>query len=317
MGLFGKKKKRNIELLKTFDGREVKYVTRRLNGESVIVGKSGRIAVIGDDIRIICGEADVFNGNIDTTTYYLLLSGDGVTVEGENTVTGGYDNITVYYKYHRSVRNMFSVIFDMDGTLLDTQKIAIPAWDYSGQLQGYENLGRLIPEVCGMNEVGWSKVLLSHAPDIDVDLFNKTNREYYLKYREIKPMPGMFELLDFLKEKGVKMAVASGSKTSSIVRNLNIVNAMHYFDAVIGGEEVQNGKPAPDIFRLAAEKLGEKPCDCFVFEDSPNGVRSAYAAGMRCFGVPDVCTFSDDVKALLTYEIKSLSDAVEILNKYF
>lgn len=103
MGLFDfvKKKKRNTQLLKTFDGREVKYVTRRQNGESVIVGKSGRIAVIGDDIRIICGEIDVFNGNIDSTEYYLHLSGDGVTVSGFNTVTGQEDNISAYYKYYR------------------------------------------------------------------------------------------------------------------------------------------------------------------------------------------------------------------------
>ena len=101
MGLFSGKKKRNKELLKTFDGREVKYVTRRQNGESVIVGKSGRIAVIGDNIRIICGETDIFNGNIDETTYYMHLSGDGVTVEGFNTIIGKEDNISAYYKYYR------------------------------------------------------------------------------------------------------------------------------------------------------------------------------------------------------------------------
>ncbi len=101
MGLFTRKKKRNNELLKTFDGREVKYVSRRKNGENVIVGKSGRIAVIGDNIRIICGETDIFNGAIDETTYYLHLSGDGVTVEGFNTVTGEIDNISAYYKYFR------------------------------------------------------------------------------------------------------------------------------------------------------------------------------------------------------------------------
>jgi hypothetical protein len=103
MGLFDfiKKKNRNYDLLKTFDGREVKYVTRRKDGESVIVGKSGRIAVIGDDIRIICGEKDIFNGNIDATEYYLHLSGDGVTVSGFNTVTGEDDNISAFYKYYR------------------------------------------------------------------------------------------------------------------------------------------------------------------------------------------------------------------------
>ncbi len=103
MGLFDflKKKNRNYDLLKTFDGREVKYVTRRKDGESVIVGKSGRIAVIGENIRIICGEKDVFSGSIDTTQYYMHLSGDGVTVSGFNTVIGEEDNISAFYKYYR------------------------------------------------------------------------------------------------------------------------------------------------------------------------------------------------------------------------
>ena len=92
MGLF-KKKNKNEQLLKTFDGREVKYVTKRVqhNDGTVtydIVGKSGRIAVIGDYIRIICGVIDVFNCKIEDSKYYLLMSGDGVTVEGNNMVTG-------------------------------------------------------------------------------------------------------------------------------------------------------------------------------------------------------------------------------------
>lgn len=101
-----KKKNTNDALLKTFDGREVKYVTKRVvhtdgNVTYDIVGKSGRIAVIDDNIRIICGEVDVFNCKIANAKYYLLMSGDGVTVEGENTVTGDYDVITAYYTYYR------------------------------------------------------------------------------------------------------------------------------------------------------------------------------------------------------------------------
>lgn len=105
MGLF-KKNNKNTSLLKTFDGREVKYVTKRnshTDGTVTydIVGKSGRIAVIDDCIRIICGETDVFNCKIADSKYYLLLSGDGVTVEGQNTVSGNYDAVTAYYTYYR------------------------------------------------------------------------------------------------------------------------------------------------------------------------------------------------------------------------
>ncbi len=105
MGLF-KKKPKNEGLLRTFDGREVKYVTKRVLKEDgtvnhIIVGKQGRIAVIDDQIRVICGEKDIFNCPVENSKYYLLLSGDGVTVEGDNTVSGEYDNITAYYSYYR------------------------------------------------------------------------------------------------------------------------------------------------------------------------------------------------------------------------
>ena len=105
MGLF-KRKNRNTELLNTFDGRQVKYVTRRQQNEDgtvshIIVGKSGRIAVVGDEIRIICGEIDVFRCKVSDSKYFLLMSGDGVTVEGENSVSGRYDSVTAYYTYYR------------------------------------------------------------------------------------------------------------------------------------------------------------------------------------------------------------------------
>ncbi len=105
MGLFRRKNK-NTELLNTFDGRQVKYVTRREKNADgtvshLIVGKSGRIAVIGDEIRIICGEIDVFRAKVSNSKYFLLLSGDGVTVEGENSVSGNYDSVTAYYTYYR------------------------------------------------------------------------------------------------------------------------------------------------------------------------------------------------------------------------
>ena len=105
MGLF-KKKNKNESLLKTFDGREVKYVTKRvLHDDGTvtydIIGKAGRIAVVDDKIRIICGVVDVFTCAVADSKYYLLMSGDGVTVEGENLVTGKYDVVTAYYTYYR------------------------------------------------------------------------------------------------------------------------------------------------------------------------------------------------------------------------
>lgn len=103
---FFKKKKENPDVLKSFDGRIVKYVTKRQtdsdgNVKHIIAGKEGRIAEIGDEIRVICGETDVFRCKTLDTKYYLLLSGDGVMLEGKNAVTKQYDVITAYYSYYR------------------------------------------------------------------------------------------------------------------------------------------------------------------------------------------------------------------------
>lgn len=103
---FKKNKKSNDAVLKQMDGREIKYVTRRIRNEDgtvkeVILGKEGRIVVIDDEIRIMCGTTDVFKCKIENSTYYMLLSGDGITVSGVNEVDNTQVDIIVYYKYHR------------------------------------------------------------------------------------------------------------------------------------------------------------------------------------------------------------------------
>ena len=104
-GLF-KKKNPNADVLRQMDGREIKYVTQRIrtpNGEikEQILGKLGRIILIGDEIRVMCGETDVFRCNVEDCNYYMLLSGDGITVSGVNAISGIKMDIVVYYKYHR------------------------------------------------------------------------------------------------------------------------------------------------------------------------------------------------------------------------
>ena len=90
---------------------------------------------------------------------------------------------------------------------------------------------------------------------------------------------------------------------------------MEYFDAIVGGNEVINGKPAPDIFLLAAERLGVKPCECYVFEDSSNGIKAAYNAGMKPIGVPDIAKLDSETKKFLFAEIGQLDEAIAVFEK--
>lgn len=210
---------------------------------------------------------------------------------------------------------MFSVIFDMDGTLLDTQQICIPAWDYAGEKQGYQNAGRYIPDVCGTNENGWTKFLYDKFPDIDMVRFKSDAREYIVKNLVVRFKSGAKELLEFLKKRGVKVALATGTSRPSTEHHLKAVGVENMFDATVCGTEVENGKPAPDVFLKAAEKMDADPKTCFVFEDSENGIRAAVAAGMKAIGIADVKPFCKEVKDMMYCELNNMFEAIELFEK--
>ena len=209
---------------------------------------------------------------------------------------------------------MFSVIFDMDGTLLDTQKIFISAWEYCGNQHGIKGLGEHVHKLCGMNETGWTAYLVDNFPTLDVTKFKQDVRTYILENGKVKFKKGAKELLEYLKSRGIKMAIASGSSTQTIEHHLNEVGAREYFGAIAGSHDVLNGKPAPDVFLLAAERLGVNPTDCFVFEDSDNGIKAGFAAGMKCIGVPDLVDFDAQISELLYAKLETLDEAIELFN---
>lgn len=204
------------------------------------------------------------------------------------------------------------IIFDMDGTLLDTQKIYMPAWKYAGDIQGFADMDKTAQLLCGTNEVGSTKYLKDNFPTLDIVKFKADAEVYVNENLTIKYKPGVKETLDFLKNNGYVMGLASGTSRDRAIDRLNTVNALHYFKATVYGNEIANGKPAPDIFLKAAELLGAKPEECIVFEDSDNGIKSAYNAGMKVIGVPDVKPFTTEIKAMLYAEFDIMDKAIEL-----
>lgn len=211
---------------------------------------------------------------------------------------------------------MFSVIFDMDGTLTDTQTVCVRAWDYAGELQGFKNAGESIKHVLGMNKEGWEAYLAAHYEGIDLLKFDKDMRQFIIDSGKPDLKKGAVELLEFLKQNGVRMAVASGSARYEIDWKLGETGIIDYFDAFAGGDDVERCKPAPDVYLLAAERLGVKPEDCFVVEDASLGVLSGHAAGMKCIGIADVASFTDEAKGIMFKELNSLDEAIPILKEF-
>ena len=176
-------------------------------------------------------------------------------------------------------------------------------------------MAKHIPEIAGMTREKWGRYLLTIYPTLDVKKFVEEEDKYMAEHLVPAYMPGAKEMLDFLKEKGVKMALASGTSKPSILKLLCAVDATEYFGAIVSGHEVENSKPSPDVFFRAAELIGAKPEDCIVFEDSGNGVKAAYAAGMKCIGVPDVAPFTQETKKMLYKEFTSLFEAKELIKE--
>lgn len=181
-------------------------------------------------------------------------------------------------------------IFDMDGLLFDTERLYQESWIEMVEKFGVSPEPAFPPAVCGTSGAHMLEVIHTYYPTVDAQAFAQgcMARVDMLLKTHVPEKPGMRELLDYFRCNGCRIAVASSSARHRIVDNLRHAGVETYFDAVVSGEDVVHGKPAPDIFLLAAERLGCAPEDCYVFEDGINGVRAGLAAGCTTVMVPDL-----------------------------
>jgi len=209
-------------------------------------------------------------------------------------------------------------IFDMDGTLFDSEKIYQSAWLATVKDFGKDRGEELVKEVSGSSEANCRKMIHEFYPDVDVDKFFKQVVATAVKVFEndgVEMMKGVKEILTYFNEHGVKMAIASSSSIEVISRNIERADIKKFFSAVVSGESVEHGKPAPDIFLKAAEKINVPASDCYVFEDSFNGIRGAYAAGCVPVMIPDTVQPTDEIKKLCAAIYPSLTDALNAIKQ--
>jgi HAD superfamily hydrolase (TIGR01509 family) len=178
-------------------------------------------------------------------------------------------------------------IFDLDGLLLDTERIYEDAWIKYGPKYGFGDSTFLAETFCGM-----SKDKIIHTLNkyhVEATEYLKDVIQYVSKHEltDLHVKPGVNEILSFFQSKGIGCAVASSSPKNLILRNLKIVGLDSYFDEIVSGDEVEHGKPAPDIFLEAAHRLNVDPKHCFVFEDAINGVHAGLSAGCKTIMIPD------------------------------
>jgi len=188
-------------------------------------------------------------------------------------------------------RRPSAVILDMDGLMLDTEPLAARAWTDAAFSIGVGFDHAVTASLVGRNFADCRALIVAHhGAGYPVDPLMQAWHAAYdaIVAREgIALKPGLVELLAWLDERGIRKAVATSTRRSRAQAKLARVALAERFDALVGGDEPVRGKPAPDIFLLAAQRLHVAANDCVVLEDSEPGIRGAIAAGMTPLLVPD------------------------------
>ena len=213
-----------------------------------------------------------------------------------------------------------AVLFDMDGLMVDTESLATEAFIHSAKKQGYDMTKEETLLVLGFTTKSIYEFWENYFKNSDVS--GKQLVDDHYKYIENilfttgpRKMPYIEELLKYLKESNYKVAVASSSNMDHIINNMEKTGLKKYIDEFASGAEVENGKPAPDVFLLAAERLGVKPENCLVLEDSKAGVIAGSSAGAKVIMVPDMFKPDEECKERTYRIVGNLGEVISILEE--
>ncbi len=212
-----------------------------------------------------------------------------------------------------------AVVFDMDGVMFDTEKQSHEAMLAVGKKLGMPDIENFSVECLGATSASIAVNFERRYKDM------LTSDEFWAKVHEYRKnlgqqdsvpvKPGLFELLDYLKEHRYKTAVATSTAYEKVMHNFYVTGVQGCFDAVVCGNMIKNSKPAPDIYLKAAELLGVDPGDCMALEDSPNGIRAGRAAGMYTVMIPDMIPPTEELLGIASKKADSLYDIIPLLDK--
>ena len=210
-----------------------------------------------------------------------------------------------------------AVIFDMDGVIFDSERLVIECWETIAKKYNIPGIVEICMRVQGNNrEETGKRFREKYGNDFPYEAYKK---EVSALFRHLYgggrlPLkPGVAEILEELKRGDIPLALASSTRTDIVKLELDEARLLQYFDAVLGGDMVPRSKPEPDIFLAAAEALGVSPANCYVLEDSFNGIRAAYRAGMHPVMVPDMQQPTDEIRRLAEAVVENLLVALDYL----
>lgn len=204
-----------------------------------------------------------------------------------------------------------AVIFDMDGLMLDTETISMNAMRSTLHLHKIEFEDQWLFDIIGMNSDGsksFFKEKLGYELPQEIDTDFVKTYENHVTTHGIKIKAGLVDLLAYLKMAGIRRAVATSTRSRMAHKKLGMTGIDHWFETIVCGDEVANGKPAPDIYLKAALNLGVEPTNCLALEDSDNGAKAAHAAAIDVIVIPDLKQPKDHTRDIAHSVFNSLHD---------
>lgn len=210
-----------------------------------------------------------------------------------------------------------AVIFDLDGTLLDTEKYFRINWPKTFEHFGYTMTDQQYLSIRSLGRPFIYETLKAYSGDPDfnyeeVRSYRSKLMEESLQQNGIELKKGAVQLLSHLKKKGIICAIATASPVDRSERYLKQTGILSYFDRIISARNMKEGKPSPDVYQFAVNELGLEPHECLAVEDSPNGVLSASRAGLKVAFVPDLTPADSETEKLIYAQFQNLAELTKL-----
>ena len=213
-----------------------------------------------------------------------------------------------------------AVLFDMDGTVFDTEAIYRRCWFRAAKDVGFdEDMDLFLHRVCGLNQADMTAfVYRTYGADAPFEALWGRWLECVDEEMACGVLPfklGAPAIFAEMKKRGIKIALVTSSGQKTVAQYLQMSGLEGVFDVVLTGESVTHGKPNPEVFLIAAQRLGVAPAHCVVVEDSPNGVRAGHAAKMFTVMVPDLHPCTEELRTLLWHVCDTLTDLIPLIDE--
>ena len=212
-----------------------------------------------------------------------------------------------------------AVIFDMDGTMIDTERLSTGVWFRVAEEKGFEITQQIIDSMRGRTTSRVKEIFREVYGDaVDYDAARALRTHYMNEIMDRDGVPkkkGLMEILTYLKEAGIPAAVATSTRSDAAIDHLKKAGVYEYLSAGVYGDMVTKSKPDPQIFHMAAEALGVDPEECVVVEDSEPGILAAKAAGGYSVFIQDMTKVPEEAREGVSAELEDLAQLIDWIKK--